>query len=65
MITNEDIKEALGSKYDPKVNYRIAEQGPQLGGKLGRGYKVVGRLDDNLTASGTEMFIIKPPAGEK
>ena len=65
MITNEHVKQALGPKvYDPKTNYRVVEEGPQKAAKLAKGFEVVGKLGDKTTG-GLEMYILKPPTGEK
>jgi len=61
MITNEHLKTALGTKFDPTRTYVVAEKGPTVASKINKGYEKVGTLDDDLTAVGTDMLILMAP----
>lgn len=61
MIHNGHIQLMLGEKYDPSVDYVVAEKGPALVSKLSQGYRNHGKLPDELSAGNTELFIISPP----
>ena len=42
MITYEEIKQSLGDKFEPDVEYKLAEKGPALVSKLKKGYRYYG-----------------------
>jgi hypothetical protein len=64
-LTEDHVKQALGKKYKEGTRYVLCEKGTHLAGKLGKGYKLVGKLADELTAGSTEMFILAPPEDQK
>ena len=64
-ITHEDLRTALGRKYDASIDYIVVEAGPVLKAKLNDGYRVAGQLADEISHRDVTLYILSPPTPKK